>query len=109
MLTIVNCSEFPALAEAGLDASISAETGISLTAQETTDFVWAVRLTKVSKGFIDRDWSYETFSKGATFGLDDESDQGQQIVRALQAEGLEGLEKVNIKPSDDVFVLGSSC
>jgi hypothetical protein len=90
-----------------MDVSVSSETGISSTGHKATDFVWALRLAKISKGFIDREWSHETFSKSATFGLDDEVEPGKQIVEALEAEGLKGLENVNIKPDDDVFVLGS--
>jgi hypothetical protein len=90
-----------------MDVSVSSESGISSTGQMATDFVWALRLAKISKGFIDKEWSHETFSKGATFSLDDEAEHGKQIIEALEAEGLEGLEKVNIRPDDDVFVLGS--
>jgi len=91
----------------GFDVRASNETEVSSTAQKTTDFVWAVRLSKISKGLIDRQWSHETFSSGATFGLDDEADKGQQIIDTLQGEGLEGLEKVNVQMKDDVFVIGS--
>jgi hypothetical protein len=91
----------------GFDVSASNETEVSSTVQKTTDFVWAVRLSKISKGLIDRQWSHETFSSGATFGLDDEADKGQQIIDTLQGEGLEGLEKVNVQMKDDVFVIGS--
>jgi hypothetical protein len=79
-------SEFPAIAEVGIDMSVPSETEVSSTAQKTTDFVWAVRLAKISKGLIDRQWSHETLSHGATFGLDNEAEEGQQIVDALQAE-----------------------
>jgi hypothetical protein len=102
-----NHSEFPAIAEVGFDVSVSNETEVSSTARKTTDFVWALRLAKISKGLIDRQWSHETFSSGATFGLDDEADTGQQIVDALQGEGLEGLEKVDVQVEDDIFVIGS--
>jgi hypothetical protein len=100
-------SELPAIAEAGIEVSVPNETEVSSTAQKTTDFVWAIRLAKISKGLIDRQWSHETLSSGATFGLDDEAEKGQQIVDALQGEGLEGVEKVNVKLDDDVFVIGT--
>jgi hypothetical protein len=102
-----NISEFPAMAEVGFDVSVSNETEVSSTALKTTDFVWALRLAKISKGLIDRQWSHETYSSGATFGLDDEADTSQQIVDALQGEGLEGIEKVNVQVADDIFVIGS--
>jgi hypothetical protein len=95
------------MAEVGFDVSVSNETEVSSTALKTTDFVWALRLAKISKGLIDRQWSHETYSSGATFGLDDEAVTGQQIVDALQGEGLEGIEKVNVQVADDIFVIGS--
>ncbi|KAF7502927.1 hypothetical protein GJ744_004803 [Endocarpon pusillum] len=99
--------EFPEIAGVGIDVSAPNETVVSSTAQKTTDFVWAVRLAKISKGLIDRQWSHETFSSGATFGLDNEAEKGQHIVDALQGEGLEGIEKVKVKVDDDVFVIGT--
>jgi hypothetical protein len=88
--------------------SASNEAEVSSTAKKTTDFVWAVRLAKISKkGLIDRRWSHETFSSGATFGLDEEADVGLQIFDALQGEGVEGIEKLNVQVDDNVFVIGS--
>jgi hypothetical protein len=84
---------------------VSKETEFSSDAQQTSDFVWAVRLSKISKGLIDRRWAHETLFKGATFGMDDEVDKGQQIIDALQSEGLEWLEKVDIATEDDVFII----
>jgi hypothetical protein len=99
--------ESPAIAEAGIDMSVSSEMRVSSAAQKTTDFVWALRLAKISMGLIDREWSHKTFSKGATFGLDDDAELGKQIIEALESEGLRGLERVDVKPDDDVFVLNS--
>ncbi len=101
------CSEFPAIAEVGIDVSVPNETELLSTAQKTTDFVWAVRLAKISKGLIDRQWSHETFSSGATFGLDDQAEKGQRIVDVLRGEGLEEVERFNIKVDADIFVLGT--
>jgi hypothetical protein len=39
--------------------------------------------------------------------LDDEIDEGQQIVDALRSEGLKGLRKVDIISKDDAFIIGS--
>ena len=100
-------SEFPTIVEVGINVSVPNETEVSSTAQKTTDFVWAVRLAKISKGLIDRQWSHETFSSGATFGLDNEAEKSQQIVDALRDEGLEGVESLNVKVDDDIFVIGT--
>jgi hypothetical protein len=91
-----------------MKVSVSSEIEGSSTAQKTTDFVWALRLAKISQGFIDRAWFHETLSRGATFGLGDGAGLGKQIFEALEGEGLGDLERVNIKTDDDVFVLGSS-
>jgi hypothetical protein len=104
---ISHLRDLPAIAQAGFDASVSNETEVSSSAQETTDFVWAVRLARISKGLIDRMWSHETFFKGATFSLDDEVEEGQQIFDALKSEGFEGFKKVDITSKDDVFIVGS--
>jgi hypothetical protein len=37
-----------------------------MTAQATTDFVWAVRLAKITKNGLQRDWSIETVFGRAT-------------------------------------------
>jgi hypothetical protein len=69
--------------------------------------VWAVRLAKISKGLIDREWSHETFSNGATFGLGDESGKGLRILDALRKEGFEGIERVDAEVDGDIFVVGA--
>lgn len=90
--------------------SLSNETEVLSDAQKSTDFVWAVRLAKISKGLFDRKWWPETVSDGATFGLDIEADEGQQVVDALQAEGLRVADVTNVKKmkaKDEVFVIGA--
>ena len=101
-------SEVPTIAEVGIDVKVPNETEVSSIARKTTDFVWAVRLAKISKGLIDRHWSHETFSIGATFGLDNEAEKGQLIVDALQGEGLEGVEKINLKVDNEVFIIDAN-
>jgi hypothetical protein len=66
--------------------------------------VWAIRLAKISKGLLDRRWSYETFSTGSIFGVDTGEDEGQKIADALKCEGLQ-IEKVDISSEVDVFVV----
>lgn len=83
------------------------ETEITATAQKTTDFVWAIRLVKISKGLIDRRWSHETFSSGATFGLNEGQESGQRIIDALEIEGFKEVEMVDFTEAEDVFVITS--
>lgn len=82
---------------------VSDEMELSNT-QETINFVWTVRLAKISRCFIDRKWSYSTLSRGATFALDDKVDEGQQAVDTLQDEGFEGIGDVNLKGNEGVFI-----
>ncbi|KIM96503.1 hypothetical protein OIDMADRAFT_170236 [Oidiodendron maius Zn] len=89
---------------AGANIGISSEGCISSSAQKVTDFVWAIRLAKISKGLLNREWFHETFSEGATFGLGEEVNQGQQILKALESEGLQGFERVNVAIDDVIFV-----
>jgi hypothetical protein len=88
--------------EVGFNVSSLNEAGVSPTTKKTADFVWAVRFAKIPKGFIDKHWSHETFSNGATFSLDGEADKGKQNVDALQGGGLENL---NVQVDDSVFVI----
>lgn len=78
------------------------------SAQRITDFVWAVRLAKISKGLIDRKWTHETISRGATFAVDDnEADKGRNIVDALRREGLEVVLATDVQIGSDIFVIGT--
>lgn len=101
-------SEFPAIAEVGVELGVSKETEVSSTAKKVTDFVWAIRLAKVTKGLVDRQWSNETFSKGATFGLGNEKEMGKQIADALRGEGIGAVEGADsIDASDEAFIIGA--
>lgn len=106
-LTSISSSGIPSIATAGFELSGCSEVEITSTAQKNTDFVWAVRLAKISKGLIDRRWSHETLSKGATFGLGGDRESAQDIIDALQDEGLESATEANFEVADDVFVVGT--
>jgi hypothetical protein len=81
------------------------ETSISSTAKRVSDFVWAVRLAKISKGLLDRTWSHQTFTKGAIFGLDDEEDQGELIRKTMREEGLGDDFYLNLEDDGTAFVV----
>lgn len=96
------------IAEASLDANVNRETGTSTAAARRSDFVWAIRVAKVSKGVLDGEWSHTTFAKGASFGLNEDKDEGEQLVEALAREGFEDVGKVSIdKDKGHVFLIQS--
>lgn len=57
-----------------------------MSSKTFSDFVWAVRLTKVWKGPASQDWDFQTISKGATFAVDDESSWKDEIQDTLSRE-----------------------
>ncbi|KAH7311133.1 hypothetical protein BKA65DRAFT_363106, partial [Rhexocercosporidium sp. MPI-PUGE-AT-0058] len=61
--------DVPGIVEAAIDLGSNNDETISKTATKATDFVWAIRLAKISNGWLDREWDWETFSKGATFTI----------------------------------------
>ncbi|KAK3385681.1 hypothetical protein B0H63DRAFT_186496 [Podospora didyma] len=53
------------------NTGISSESRVTMSQDAMSDFVWAVRLAKISKGVFDRTWSHSThYSEGAAFGLE---------------------------------------
>lgn len=69
-----------------MDANVNRETGTSTAAAKRSDFVWAIRVAKISKGVLDGEWSHATFAKGALFGLDDDEDKGE-ISSSRRSQG----------------------
>jgi hypothetical protein len=57
-----------------------------MSAQKSSDFVWAVRLTKIRKGATEKDWSFRTVTKGATFSMDNEKLWRDEIQKTLLQE-----------------------
>jgi len=102
---LTTCSEFPGVAELSLDASLTHETGTSSAAERRSDFVWAVRLAKIKKGILDGEWSHTTFAKGASFGIGEEEGDGENLVKALEEEGLTGIKEADVGQDDDVFLV----
>lgn len=58
----------------------------SLSAQKMSDFVWAVRLTKIWQGALEKDWNFRTVTRGATFSMDCEKPWRDEIQRTLSQE-----------------------
>ncbi|KAF5606588.1 uncharacterized protein FSUBG_5987 [Fusarium subglutinans] len=67
------------------------------------DFIWAVRLAKIHKGLLMKDWSVDPYSKRATFAAGDECELNVEDV--LCDEGLEGFTVVEDDAIDEVVIL----
>ena len=90
----------------GVGASRNMENSIS---QRVDDLVFAIRVAKVTKGFFERDWCWETLSGGATFAAGKEEAKAERIksVKAqLEAHGYTSTEIIGLEEGgEDVFVL----
>ncbi|RKL39323.1 hypothetical protein BFJ72_g6795 [Fusarium proliferatum] len=70
------------------------------------DFIWAIRLAKIHKGLLAKDWSVDPYTKRATFAAGDESELN--VASVLHDEGLEGFTIVEDDKLDEVLVLGEN-
>ncbi|KAJ4137973.1 hypothetical protein NW754_000377 [Fusarium falciforme] len=94
------------IAELSVQGGFSSATSTSTSAKNTHDFVWAVRLSKITKGLFDKKWSRKTYSKGATFDMK-ETDTHAHIESILLDEGLADSEVFMIDDDDDEAGLGN--
>ncbi|KXX82511.1 hypothetical protein MMYC01_201244 [Madurella mycetomatis] len=69
--------QVPVLAEAGPELSIGSKGSVAVTATHTTDFIWAIRLAKITNNGLQERWAMETvlgresfLGKKATFSAD---------------------------------------
>ncbi|KAF5632733.1 hypothetical protein F52700_6270 [Fusarium sp. NRRL 52700] len=70
------------------------------------DFIWAIRLAKIHKGLLMKDWSVDPYTKRATFGTGDESELNVESV--LRDEGMEGFTVVEDDKLDEVVILDAN-
>lgn len=56
----------PGIAQVSANAKRTDEAHVNISGAYTNDFVWAVRLTEVSKSLFGSDVQLKTFTKGAT-------------------------------------------
>ena len=68
-----------------------------------SDFVWAVRVSKIWKGALDRTWSFRTQSKGATFSLEGE-ERKEEVAQKLESEGIGEAKKIWLGDGDEFLV-----
>jgi len=84
------------------DISASAERAKDTSTKQSwtkaSDFVWAVRLTKIKKGLFEDDdnWKMETAAKGATFSKGSGNDTEAKVEGDLVAEGLDLARDVTV-------------
>jgi len=89
----------------GAKTSISSKKKDSLSYQKASDFVWAVRLTKVTKRPFIAGVARETVVRGATFSMEEDSEHIGWKAE-LAAEGLEpGDDNHTLCVDGDIFVV----
>ncbi|KAF5237119.1 hypothetical protein FAUST_6259 [Fusarium austroamericanum] len=97
----------PSLDAFGL-ASLTATTNMkratskSASGSHTRDFIWAIRLAKVHKGLLLRDWSVTTYTRRATF---DNKEGDADVESALQGEGMDEFQIIDDNDMDEAIVL----
>lgn len=77
-------------------------TSKSASGNYTRDFIWAIRLAKVHKGLLVRDWSVAAYTRRATFG-DKEGDA--DVESTLQGERIDGFQIIDDNDLDEAIVL----
>ena len=103
----------PGAAGGGISGEVGGERGTKANWNKASDFVWAVRLARISKGLFhgDKQWKMETVAKGATFSKEDGDGDGEgKEVNAedeLTAEGMDLDHGVNLykDSKEDMFVV----
>ncbi|KAH7159377.1 hypothetical protein DER46DRAFT_637873 [Fusarium sp. MPI-SDFR-AT-0072] len=93
--------------EKNLAADIGPELDLPLIATKTSgehpgDFIWAIRVAKISKGFLMKDWTVDPYFHKATWGELEEIEMDVEAV--LRGEGLEGFEIVEDTELDEAVV-----
>lgn len=82
-------------AKATADIALKKLGAITSTFQ-SSDFIWAVRFTKIHKGLTSLHWTDETLTKGATFAAQDSSETIQTLLAP------DGIQVINDTSTLDV-------
>ncbi|RSL85897.1 hypothetical protein CDV31_016488 [Fusarium ambrosium] len=90
------------IAEVSVQGGFSSSTSTSTSAKNTHDFIWAVRLLKITKGLFDKKWSPKTYTKGATFDM---NERAKDIESILLEEGLEDSEVFMTVDDDEADIV----
>ncbi|KAJ2996984.1 hypothetical protein NUW58_g795 [Xylaria curta] len=77
------------------------------SSQRLDDFVFAIRVAKITKGLLDKTWSWATLSDGATFGAGDNSKETIELIKAnLEASAHVYEQVVGLGgTAGDIFIL----
>ncbi|KAK1690175.1 hypothetical protein BDP55DRAFT_690903 [Colletotrichum godetiae] len=85
----------------GFGVKAGLPTVASVRAEPSSDFVWSIRLAKVHKGILMKDWSVGPYTKKETFNnREDEID----VERIVSAEGLTPTGILEDEVNDEAFV-----
>lgn len=102
-------SQVPILAEAGPELSIGSSDSATVTATHTTDFIWAVRLAKITNNGLQERWTMETvlgresfLGKKATFS----ADATKSTFDPRPEVAGEGLDESNFEVTSVIRTLG---
>ena len=92
------CRSAPTVAEGHAKAGHSAELATTVEAGGMDDFVWAIRLAKISRRWPAKVWSIQTYFRDAVFEDEDEDEEEGLCTGAvktmLEADGLRNFEVV---------------
>jgi hypothetical protein len=87
-------SEIPGIVGADANITIAGQKSSSIEGTHSGDFVWAIRLAKIHKGILSRDWSLSSYTKRATFDT-----RGEEVNVAETISG-EGMDARVVKDND---------
>lgn len=75
----------PGVAHAKAKVGAFSKGGVHMAAKSGSDFIWALRFVKISKGWFGKDWDYDTLVTGATFN---QGNEGKDVIQVLEEEGV---------------------
>ena len=78
------------------------ESSRAIGGTHTDDFVWAVRLARIHKGILHRDWSVSTYTKRATFNAEEDE---VDVAAVLSNEGVVNFTVVEDSDLNEAFVI----
>jgi hypothetical protein len=90
------------IAEARVGFENMRESSRVIEGTHTNDFVWAVRLAKIHKGILHRDWSVSTYTTRATFGAGEDD---VDVAAVLSDEGFADFTVVEDVTLNQAFVI----
>ncbi|KAK1636102.1 hypothetical protein BDP81DRAFT_450045 [Colletotrichum phormii] len=95
-------AELPAIASIRAEPNVARSKDMTTAAEKQSDFVWAIRLAKVRKGILMKDWSVGPYTNKATFNDREDEVDVEQIV---SAEGVTPTRVLEDAVHDEAFVI----